>query len=106
MKDRKGTENHVADHLSRLEDEATRKLEERAEINDAFLDDHVLATTQDLIPWFADIANYLSSDLVLWDLTLYQRKKFLHDVMKFFWDDPYLYRSCADGVNHQYVPEV
>lgn len=25
---------------------------------------------------------------------------------KFFWDDPYLYHSCADGIIHHRVPEV
>ncbi|XP_015078346.1 uncharacterized protein LOC107022170 [Solanum pennellii] len=38
VKDRKGTENQVADHLSRLEDEALRELGGRAEIHDAFPD--------------------------------------------------------------------
>ena len=28
------------------------------------------------------------------------------DVRKFFWDDPYLYQSCADGLIHCCVPEV
>ena len=32
VKDRKGTDNQVADHLSRLEDEAMHELGEKAEI--------------------------------------------------------------------------
>ena len=50
VKDRKGTENKVADHLSRLEEEAMLKLVDRAEINDAFPDEQVLAASHDLIP--------------------------------------------------------
>ncbi|MFV1224578.1 ribonuclease H family protein, partial [Klebsiella pneumoniae] len=57
--DRKGTENQVADHLSRLEDESMRELGDKTDIDDTFLDDHVLAASQDLIPWFTDFANYL-----------------------------------------------
>ena len=57
VKDRKGTEIQVADHLSRLEEEAMLKLGDRAEINNAFPNEQVLAASHDLIPWFADIAN-------------------------------------------------
>ena len=37
----KGTENQVADHLSRLEDEAMRQLVEKFKIDDALPDEHV-----------------------------------------------------------------
>ena len=30
----------------------------------------------------------------------------MHDVKKFFWDEPYLYRSYADGIFHRCVTEV
>ena len=69
VKDRKGTENQVADHLSRLEDEAMCELGEEVEIDDAFQDEHVLSASQDLIPWFAELANYLASGLVASDLS-------------------------------------
>ena len=48
--DRKGTENQVVDHLSRLEDEAMRELGDKTDIDDTFPDEHVLASSQDLIP--------------------------------------------------------
>ncbi|XP_049345498.1 uncharacterized protein LOC125810025 [Solanum verrucosum] len=60
VKDRKGTEHQVVDHLSRLEEEVMLKFGDRAEINDAFPDEQVLATSHALIPWFADFANYLA----------------------------------------------
>ena len=102
MLDRKGTENQVADHLSRLEDEAMRELGDNTDIDDTFPDEHVLAASQDLIPWFA---NYLASDIVPSDLSFNQRKKFMYDVKKFFWDKTYLYRSCADRLIRRCVPE-
>ena len=74
IKDRKGTKNQAVDHLSRLEDEAMRDLGEKAEIDDTFPDDHVLAASHDLIPWFANFPNYLASDMKM-----------------FFWDEPCLY---------------
>lgn len=30
----------------------------------------------------------------------------MHDIKSFFWDEPYLYRSWADGIIHRIVPEV
>ena len=74
MKDRKGTQNQVSDHLSRLEDGSMRELGEKTEIDDTFSDEHVLAASEDLIPWFAYFANYLASDIVPPDLSFHQRK--------------------------------
>ena len=30
----------------------------------------------------------------------------MHDVKKFFWDEPYLYMSCVDGLIRCFMPEV
>ena len=90
VKDRKGSKNQVADHLSRLEDEALRELGENAKIDDIFHDKNVLAASHNLIPWFAVFVNYQASDIVPSDLSFHQRKNFMHDVKKFFWDEPYL----------------
>ena len=102
--DRKGTENQVANHMSRLENEAMRELGSYTNIDDTFPDQHVLAALQDLIPWFADFANYLASDIISSDMSFHQRKNFMYDVKKFFWDEPYLYRSCEDGLTWCCVP--
>ena len=58
-----------------------------------------------MIPCFADFANYLASDIVPSDLSFHQSKKFMYDVKKFFWDEPFLYRSCADGIIRCCVPQ-
>ena len=71
VKYRKGTDNQVFDHLSRLEDESMHELGEKVEIDDAFPDDHILAASQDLITWFVDFSNYLESDVVLLALSFY-----------------------------------
>lgn len=83
-----------------------RELGKKAKIDDVFQDEHVLAASQDLIIWFANFANYLPSDFVQSDLTFNQRKSFMYDVKKFFSDEPYLHRSCGDGIIHCYVHEV
>ena len=83
-----------------------RELGEKAEIDDTFPIELLLSTSQDLIPWFADFANYLASDIIPPNLSFHQRKKFMHDVQKLLWNDPYLYRSCADGIIQRSVLEV
>ena len=65
-----------------------REVGEKAEIDDACPDVHVLAASQDLIPWFTDFANYQASNIVISDLSFHQRKNFMYDVKKFFWDEP------------------
>lgn len=55
------------------------KLKNELEIDDTFLEEQVLAKSQDLIPWFADFAYYLVSNVVPEDLSFQQRKKFMHD---------------------------
>ena len=50
---------------------------EKAEIDDTFPDEHVLAVSQDLIPWFANFMNYLASDIVPPDLSFDQIKIFM-----------------------------
>ncbi|XP_070057167.1 uncharacterized protein [Nicotiana tomentosiformis] len=61
VKDRKGKEN--ADHLSRLEEAGRPK--EDLEINDALPDEHLLAISSALTPWYADIANFLVNAVAL-----------------------------------------
>ncbi|XP_019236545.1 PREDICTED: uncharacterized protein LOC109216807 [Nicotiana attenuata] len=70
--DRKGTENQVVDHLSRLEGaEKKVKVEEIAE---TFPDEQLLATSLEVAPWYADIANYPASGIVPYDLPRFKRK--------------------------------
>ena len=67
------------------------------------------------LPWWECISRFSWLDsMVRWccellvpsDLSFHQRKKFMHDVKKFFWDDPYLCWSCVDGIILCWVPEV
>ncbi|KAG8486107.1 hypothetical protein CXB51_019468 [Gossypium anomalum] len=55
--------------------------------------------------WFADIANYLACSLMPIDKTYQQRRKFLHDVKYYFWEEPYLFKRCADQMIRRCVAE-
>ncbi|XP_075515330.1 uncharacterized protein LOC142549969 [Primulina tabacum] len=56
--DRKGTENQVADHLSRLENH----VQGNDFIRDDFPDEQLFEITN--LPWYADFVNYLSSKFI------------------------------------------
>ncbi|GJR16609.1 reverse transcriptase domain-containing protein [Tanacetum coccineum] len=49
-------------------------------------------------PWFADIANYHAGNFLVKGMTSQQKKKFFKDVKHYFWDDPYLFHTCADQI--------
>ncbi|XP_055960233.1 uncharacterized protein LOC126678772 [Mercurialis annua] len=75
IRDKKGTENVVADHLSRLENPEAIPI--GVEINEQFPDEMLMVISEVDTPWYADIANYLSSNIMPPDLSHHQRKKFL-----------------------------
>nr|XP_009767260.1 PREDICTED: uncharacterized protein LOC104218461 [Nicotiana sylvestris] len=60
IRDRKGTENQVTDHLSCLE--GAENATESEDILETFPDEQLLATSVEDVPWYADIANYLACD--------------------------------------------
>ncbi|KAK8506990.1 hypothetical protein V6N12_041667 [Hibiscus sabdariffa] len=57
IRDRKGTENQIADHLSRLDNKSD--CESNDEIRENFPDEEILYATT--IHWYADIVNFLVS---------------------------------------------
>nr|XP_009793837.1 PREDICTED: uncharacterized protein LOC104240665 [Nicotiana sylvestris] len=59
IRDRKRTENQVADHLSRLENHD--HVEEGCQIKEVFPHEQLFAINQDPPPWYADSVNYLVS---------------------------------------------
>ncbi|GKE82155.1 reverse transcriptase domain-containing protein, partial [Tanacetum coccineum] len=60
--------------------------------------DHLSST-----PWFADFANYHAGNYVIKGMSSQQKNKFFKDVKYYFWDEPYLFKICADQVIRQYV---
>nr|GEU31407.1 reverse transcriptase domain-containing protein [Tanacetum cinerariifolium] len=50
-----------------------------------------------------DAANFHAGNFIKKGLTSQQKKKFFKDVKHFFWDDPYLFRICADQIIQRYV---
>ncbi|GJT54779.1 reverse transcriptase domain-containing protein [Tanacetum coccineum] len=98
--DTKGAENYAADHLSRLENPYENVFDPK-EINETFpLETLNTVTSHDnqSTPWFADIANYHAGNFLIKGMSTQQKRKFFKYVKHYFWDDPYLFRICADKI--------
>nr|GEY23208.1 reverse transcriptase domain-containing protein [Tanacetum cinerariifolium] len=72
--DTRGAENYAADHLSRLENPYENVFNPK-EINETF-----------------------PIESLNKGMTSQQKKKFFKDARHYFWDDPYLFRTCADQI--------
>ncbi|KAM2151461.1 hypothetical protein ACFX1R_045904 [Malus domestica] len=99
IKDKKGSDNVVADHLSRLVRE-----EEDLPISETFPDEQLLSV-QVSAPWYADLVNYLVTKQVPSTLNKFQRDKLKKDARFYVWDDPYLWKYCSDQVIRRCVHE-
>ncbi|XP_042426035.1 uncharacterized protein LOC122013888 [Zingiber officinale] len=98
IKDKQGTENVVADHLSRLYQGQSGTKEEDLPIDDCFIDEHLLAIKRIDSPWYADYANFLACGILPHQMSYQQRKKFFGDIKSYVWDDPLLFKKCADTI--------
>ena len=87
----------VADHLSRLE---LGEQWDKACIQEMFLDEQLMRV-EAIVPWFAYV-NYLACKVLPLNLSSQQKKKFLHDVRSYLWDDTLLFKrgliKSLDGV--------
>ncbi|GKC69624.1 reverse transcriptase domain-containing protein [Tanacetum coccineum] len=61
IKDRKGTENVAADHLSRIENDESS---DDSDVDENFLGETLMEINTKDEPWFADFANYLVADII------------------------------------------
>nr|GEV20180.1 reverse transcriptase domain-containing protein [Tanacetum cinerariifolium] len=95
-----GAENLAADHLSRLANPHQSVLDKK-ETNETFHLEtlNVVSFRGDSsTPWFAHFANYHAENFVVKGMSSQQKNKFFKDVKHYFWDDPFLFKICADQV--------
>ncbi|RDY14459.1 Retrovirus-related Pol polyprotein from transposon 17.6, partial [Mucuna pruriens] len=97
--DKKGADNAVADHLSRIE----RELDPMP-IRDDFPDEQLLRMDTST-PWFTDICNFIvASQFPPKASTLY-KEKIKNDAKYYIWDDPYLWKRGSDHVIRRCIPD-
>ena len=103
MIDKKGSENVVADHLSRLTLDA--ECDDKLPIAETFPDEQLFAIEKG-VPWFADIVNYLALGLFREEpYTSQEKKRFISQCRHYFWDDPYLFKVGPDHIFRRCVAE-
>nr|GFA25328.1 reverse transcriptase domain-containing protein [Tanacetum cinerariifolium] len=97
--DTRGAENYAADHLSCLENPYENTFDPK-EINETFPLESLykVAHKDPSTPWFADLANYHAGNFIIKGMTSQQKQKFFKDARHYFWDDPYLFRTCTGQI--------
>nr|GEW72594.1 hypothetical protein [Tanacetum cinerariifolium] len=98
--DIKGAENLAADHLSRLENPHQNMFDPK-EINETLPIETLNMVSfrgNSSTQWFADFANYHAGNFIVKGMSSQQKNKFFKDVKHYFWDDPFLFKICADQV--------
>nr|XP_027076975.1 uncharacterized protein LOC113700718 [Coffea arabica] len=100
IRDKRGSENLVANHLSRIP-----VGEDSEPLKDAFPEEHLFSLNSQL-PWYADLVNYLVTDNFPAGWPKSKRDKLKSDAKYFIWDDPYLWKRCADQVMTRCVSEM
>ncbi|KAM1829925.1 hypothetical protein ACFX14_022680 [Malus domestica] len=98
IRDKKGVENVVADHPSRMVHE------EASPISETFPDEQLMSI-QVSEPWYADLVNFLVSKHTPSTLNRNQRDKLKKDARFYVWDDPYLWKFCPDQIVRRCVNE-
>ncbi|RVW12128.1 Transposon Ty3-G Gag-Pol polyprotein, partial [Vitis vinifera] len=100
IRDKKGVENVVADHLSRL---AIAHNSHVLPINDDFPEESLMLLEK--APWYAHIANYLVTGEVPSEWKAQDRKHFFTKIHAYYWEEPFLFKYCADQIIRKCVPE-
>nr|GFB92830.1 reverse transcriptase domain-containing protein [Tanacetum cinerariifolium] len=98
--DTKGAKNLAADHLSRLENPYENVLDPK-EINETFPLEALSTVTfrgDSSASWFADFSNYHAGNFIVKGMSFQQKTKFFKYVKHYFWNDPFLFKICADQV--------
>ena len=102
IKDKKGCDNVIADHLSRVERSTAE--EEKIILTENFPDEQLFKVSFQL-PWCADIVNYLACGVVPSEFSYQQKRKVRTDSRYYIWDDPLLFKRGADMIIRRCVPE-
>lgn len=76
----------------------------KCKVDEEFPSEKVLQV-QGKIPWYTDIANILAGSIELTMLSSHLRKILKREAFYYFWEDPQLFRVCADQVVRRCVDD-
>ncbi|KAI3749744.1 hypothetical protein L2E82_20360 [Cichorium intybus] len=98
IRDKKGSKNVVADHLSRIQ---TDEIQGET-IREDFPDEQLFSVQQ--LPWFANLVNYFVTGKTPPHWTTQQKRYFFSQTKQYLWEDPDLFKIGADQVIRRCVP--
>jgi hypothetical protein len=98
IRDKKGVENVVSDHLSRM----NCGQDDKEPIEDKMRDDH-LYRVLDKDTWMIHIIQAIQK-IPLDHLDRNSQRRIISESKKYFWDAPYLFKLGNDGVMRRCVP--
>ncbi|GJY34389.1 reverse transcriptase domain-containing protein [Tanacetum coccineum] len=74
------------------------EISDDSEVDDNFPGETLMEINTKNEPWFADFANYLVDDIIPKGKTYQQKNKFFSDLKHYFWEEPYIFKVCSDGM--------
>ncbi|RVW58956.1 Retrovirus-related Pol polyprotein from transposon opus [Vitis vinifera] len=95
IRDKKGIENVVADHLSRL---VISHDSHGLPINDDFPEESLMSV--EVAPWYSHIANFLVTGEVPSEWSAQDKRHFFAKIHAYYWEEPFLFKYCC-GSNHK-----
>ncbi|RVW89458.1 Retrovirus-related Pol polyprotein from transposon 17.6 [Vitis vinifera] len=98
--DKKGVENVVADHLSRL---VISHDSHGLPINDDFPEESLMSI--EVAPWYSHIANFLVTGEVPSEWSAQDKRHFFAKIHAYYWEEPFLFKYCAGQIIRKCVPE-
>ena len=90
----------MADHLSIL---TIAHDSHSLPINDEFPEESLLLVEN--VPWYAHIANYLETWEIPIDWKAQDKKYFFTKIHSYYWEEPFLFKYCANQIIRRCVPE-
>jgi len=99
IKDRKGVDHHVADHLSRIPTGEISK-----DSNDYFPDEHLYIVTEAFL-WYVDIVDYLVTKSFPTNRPKHAKERIKSQARFYLWDGTYLWRFGSDQVIRRCVDD-
>ena len=89
IQDKKGVENVVANHLSRL---VIAHDSHGLPINDELLEESLMLI--EVAPWYSHIANYLVTRKVPSEWRNQDKRHFFAKIHAYYWEEPFLFKYC------------
>ncbi|WJZ99816.1 hypothetical protein VitviT2T_018231 [Vitis vinifera] len=100
IRDKKGVENVVADHLSRL---VIAHDSHGLPINDDFPEESLMSI--EVAPWYSHIANFLVTGEVPSEWSAQDKRHFFAKIHAYYWEEPFFFKYCADQIIRKCVFE-